>query len=499
MQTSPIRPQRTLFLWAFLALLLLAPFIPTLLAQQANLEIQHALQAAAANQWLSAAQHMANAAAAQPGKSMLWEQAGHYALQAGEYQTARLFLERTGMERLSFQGLIDLGDACQELDELTQAIQFWHSALEKGGPIDSIYPRLFRAYRLRTNLAESSSILRSLADQNPQDAQLQYQAGLFLAAYQPTDALDYLNRAARLDINLARRIDRLTQAILQAQQNTPSTLPEAVPVDPLPEISPAYIYLVSGRGLASLNEWLLAMQAFEEAARLQPDYADAWAYLGEARSHITNENPGSQEGLADIQHALSLDPTSLPAHLFLAYYWTRQQLFTQAKLVIEQAQAFHPENPLLLAEMGNIHALSGDLPAANAAYSQAIDLAPGDPVYLRYLIHFSLTYNYQIDTLALPLARQAVILSPNDSESLNLMAQVLIRIGDLANAERFTRRALRLQPDYAPAHLSLGQIFLLNKAFDLARQELDMVLQLAPDSSYADQAQRLLELYLAIH
>jgi tetratricopeptide (TPR) repeat protein len=305
--------------------------------------------------------------------------------------------------------------------------------------------------------------------------------------------LDYLNQAVRLDSRLARRIDRLTQAILQAQNQTIPAQPGSEPA----EISPAYLFLSSGRALAALDEWLLATYAFKQATDSQPEYAEAWAYLGEARTHITTDDQAQQKGLADIQHALQIDPASLPAHLFLAYYWTRQQDYDQAIQVIATTQAIYPQNPLLLAEMGNVLALSGDVRAAQEAYAQAIALAPDDPAYLRYAIRFSLTYNFEFEQLALPLARQAVILAPNDSETLDLMAQVLIRQGDLSNAERFVQRALQSQPDYTRAHLSLGIIYLMRNELDLARQELQIVLELAPGSSSAEPAQRLLETYFS--
>ena len=50
--------------------------------------------------------------------------------------------------------------------------------------------------------------------------------------------------------------------------------------------NPSYTMLIAGRQLASLGKWELASVAFQHAAVLQPGYADAWAYLGEARQHI---------------------------------------------------------------------------------------------------------------------------------------------------------------------------------------------------------------------
>ena len=137
----------------------------------------------------------------------------------------------------------------------------------------------------------------------------------------------------------------------------------------------------------------------------------------------------------------------------------------------------------------------GDLSTAASFYAWAIKLAPDEAVYLRYLVSFSLNYSYQIEQIALPAARQAVVLAPRDSETLDLMAQVLMKQGDLSNAERFLHRALQYQPDFSPAILHLGIVHLSQNNLALAQQEFQQVLLLAPGSPAAEQAQRLLDTY----
>ncbi len=102
----------------------------------------------------------------------------------------------------------------------------------------------------------------------------------------------------------------------------------------------------------------------------------------------------------------------------------------------------------------------GNLAEAQNAYQKAITLAPNDPGYQRQMAAFSLKYEYQLHQLALPAARKAVILSPNDAATLDLMGQVLFKLNDLTNSGRFFERALQANSQYAPAHLHLGLLLL---------------------------------------
>jgi tetratricopeptide (TPR) repeat protein len=243
-----------------------------------------------------------------------------------------------------------------------------------------------------------------------------------------------------------------------------------------------------------MNEWALAAEAFRRAAQTRPDYAEAWAYLGEARQQIP-EAQNDAEGLAELERALQLDPKSLSAHLFLSLYWQRQGELGQALDYLVKAAALYPDRPALQTEMGRVLALKGDLEAAGQAFQKASKLAPQDPLYYRVLAAFSLEHNYQLSETGLPAARRALLLSPNDPASLDTLGQVLLKLGDIAGAKRFFERALLQQADYAPALLHLALIYLDEGNREAAYEMLQKALALAPGSITADQAQRLLDNY----
>lgn len=426
-----------------------------------------------------AAQSIASAAEIIPWRTRLWEQAGDYALQGGEAQAAiNYFSKAAALDSLSPSGYLALGDACLRSGDITSAAQWWQTAQRAGIPDRDIYARLLPVHRQQGDYPAVLTDLKALVNIQPDDAGLQYQLGLVWAAIQPEEALPHLNRAAELDQSFIEQTAKLAQNIRIARMKE----------------DPAFTLLEAGRALGALNEWELAAEAFRQSAQTRPDYAEAWAYLGEARQQL----PATQatgDGLAELEHALQIDPKSLSAHMFLSLYWQRQGQLDKALAYLEKAAALYSEYPTLQTEMGHILALQGDLSAAQQAYQQATGLAPQDPTYYRQLAAFSLAHNYQLSQVGLPAARRGLLLSPNDPASLDMLGQVLLELGDSASAKRFFERAILLQPQYAPAHLHLGLIYIIEENRPAAYEKFNQVLSLAPSTTAANQAQRLLDNY----
>jgi tetratricopeptide (TPR) repeat protein len=162
---------------------------------------------------------------------------------------------------------------------------------------------------------------------------------------------------------------------------------------------------------------------------------------------------------------------------------------------VQSAIELAPERAHLYIDQGALLALTGDLPGAYEAYLFAVELAPYRTDYLRYLADFSQKYDFQVEQIALPVARRAVNTAPNDPANLDQMAQVMIYLGDLASAERFARRALEIDPEFDTAYLRLGQVYLLREQPDAALEALSMAMSMKPDSAVAAQARRMMQTY----
>jgi tetratricopeptide (TPR) repeat protein len=425
----------------------------------------------------SASNHLEQAAQHMPQRAELWELAGRQAFLAGDAQTAIHDLTQAPQERLSLQGRLDLGDAYLQNGDLDAAIQVWQSAASAGSTSPDLYQRLWTAHLTAGDYPNAIERLRVLVTLQPDQARLRYQLGLLLATQDPEAALSYLVQAAELDPGFQPAVSSLRRTIRSAR---------------LAE-DRAYTLLAAGRGLASLGEWKLAAEAFHQAVENRQDYAEAWAYLGEARQHV---EPGQNDaGYAELQQALKLDPHSLSALSFLSLYWQRHERYDLALESLQRAIDLDAENPVLYAELGNLTAIQGDLVSALDCYQRAIALAPNDSAFRRHLVNFSLKYEYQLHPVGLPAARQAVILDAGDPANLDAMAQVLIKLDDQVNAARFLQRALQADPEFAPAHLHLGLVFLFQGQEGRAYEQFNQARSLSGGTVTADQAERLLRSY----
>jgi tetratricopeptide (TPR) repeat protein len=403
--------------------------------------------------------------------------AGHYALQGGNHQEAIQYLERAAQQGgLAAEDLLALGDAYLALGDTAAALQAWERIPVEERLTTGYYERMAVYHREQGDYASTAADLKALLQVRPNDATLYYQLGLLMAVQAPEAALAYLSQAAEINPALAPQTQELISEI-----NTARLFDE-----------PAYSFLKVGQELASLGEWELAAEACKKALESRPDYAEAWAFLGEARQHLETS---PQAGLEELEQALSLDGSSISANTFMGLYWQRQNDYEKALEYLQKAAEVDPQNPVLQVEIGNTLAEMGDMPTAQMYFEKATTLAPEDAMYWRLLAQFSLQHQIQVHELALPAARQAIILAPEDAKSLDVMGQTLLLLGDLLNAERFLLRAVQADANYPPARLHLGIVYLNLGKTEAGVDQLRLARTLAPDAGTAEQVERVWSYY----
>ncbi len=467
---------RILVISILIAILGLSPAPRTISTLMAN-----AYQAAASGDYRIAANDLVEVHHYYPWRNDLTIKAARYAIQAGDAQTRIRYLESPEMAAaLSADDKLLLGDAYQQIGDTSKAEAIWKEVAALGES-NQAYQRLIGLYLQQKDYAATVSSMKELLTLNPSDNQRYYQVGLLYAATDPLLALPYLAQAAEIDPVHAEDARELHDKIRTANLFD----------------QPAYILLSSGRQLANMGEWEYGREAFKRATDLDPEYADAWAFLGEALQQISGQETGSysETGLSELQRALQVDPNSILANFFMGLYWERQKDYSQAQLSLARAIALNPNDPYFYSELGNILSKAGDLPAAQAAYESAIQLSPQDPLFYCLLAQFALDNQIQIHALALPAARRALLLDPHNANSLDVMAQVMLMLEDYHSAERYASDAIGSDPEYAPAYLHLGTAYLYLNQPDLAYQWLDQAKNVDPDSWVTSQATRMLDFY----
>ncbi len=474
---SPLRPYLRILLISILVALLGLSAAP----HAVDKLLADAYHFAAEGDFLSASQYLTKVLEYNPQRADIQVQAAHYASLAGDPKLAIQNLEWMATKgNLSASEQVLLGDAYLQLDEPDKAEAIW-KAISGWESSSTILQRLADLYLQKKDYISAVDYLKKLSAINPGDGQLFYQLGLLETTIEPSLAVPYLTQAAELDPGIASQAHDLADKISSASLSGQA----------------AYTLLAAGRQLANMGEWQLAEAALEHATELDPAYADAWAFLGEARQQAAklSDSLTDQTGLVELKQALGLDASSILANTFMGLYWERQQDYDQAQQYLEKAIAQNTRDPYLYSELGNILSKAGNLPAAQSAYETAIQLAPQDPLFYRLLAGFALEKNIQIRELALPAARQALILDPDDTDSLDVMAQVMMALQDSHSAENYLSRAIHYDPQNAPAYLHLGMTYIYLGEPDLGRFWLGAARDVDPKSWVANQATRMIEYY----
>lgn len=416
---------------------------------------------------------LSQAAPYMPWRSELWEQAGIQAVKAGMIETAKSNLQSVEKKgELSAEGLQAMGDIFELEGDFQSAVRYWEQAQKAGLKNFDLSKKLAAKYRQLGEIEAAIQQLNLALDSNPGDADANYDFGLMLAALDPESAPAYLILAEELDPDYADHSQTIIRAIRSARRTD----------------DPAYLFTSAGQALASIEEWDLAAIALSNAVEINPDFADAWAYLGEAHQHT------DQSGFSDLNKALEIEPDNIAGNTLMALYWQRQERYELALIHLHTAANQDAQNPVIQAEIGNTLAMLGNISAAESHYLRAVDLAPRDPQYWRTLANFYITHDLDLRERGLSSARKAVILAPDDPAALDVLAHVYIQLDHPLIARRFLDRAIEADPDFAPAQLHLGMLYLMDGKTYQAYEHLNKARSLSVENSQiAHQARRLIE------
>jgi tetratricopeptide (TPR) repeat protein len=421
---------------------------------------------------LDVARYYASAAERIPWRPDLYERTGFTFKNGDEYSMAEKFF-RLALQHhaISPDGWLAWGDAIYMQGDVPGAIAIWIEALEQNKPDPFVHAYLARGHEEMGNYADAMQEWKVFLKVYPEYDWAHFRLGLLLAATTPEKALPELMQAAQLNPDLDPTVQRLRTAL-----NTAFLSDDR-----------AYQFLVSGRSLGALGEWDLAVEAFHNAIAVRLNYADAWAWLGEA------EQQQGKNGNFEIEQALTLDPKSALIQGLYGMYLQRQGQPEQALAAFYKAAHLEPDDPGWQMALGSASEQTGDLVAAYEYYFQAVEMAPADASTWRALVAFSVTNNVDVEMTGLPAARKLVALAPNDWWSYDLAGQAEFMLEKYTAAESYLNKAVQMNPAQPAPNLHLGLVYLQTGDRGLAYSYLNLAKTLDPNGSYGKQADRLLE------
>jgi tetratricopeptide (TPR) repeat protein len=126
---------------------------------------------------------------------------------------------------------------------------------------------------------------------------------------------------------------------------------------------------------------------------------------------------------------------------------------------------------------------AGDLARAEAAYREALALAPGDAEAWYLLGCVTKPQGNYGDALA--AFRQTVAIDPNHAQAHNMLGIALLELGQLADAEAAFASALRARPEFAIAYNNLGNVQLALGRSEEALASYQQAVRLNPEFAEA--------------
>jgi tetratricopeptide (TPR) repeat protein len=323
-----------------LLLLALLALNPNALPLAVTENFQRAQSATAAGDYAAAADALANASARLPYDGYIEYRAGLADISAQRFEPAIRRLKRAG-DRLGWTPTlrVALGDAYLGYGDRAAAVEQWEHALVDLPADRALRQRLANNYEVLGRYPEAIRVLNQRVEMGDTDPALLYRLAVLTAVTEPASAIARLN----VVLGVPGPFASSAQALLGAVEGG------------LNEGDEAYTYGRVGFVLIQLEEWGLAEYALTRALALNPQYADAHAYLGLAL------DMQQKEGEAAYVEAVRLQPDSPLAQYLLGLHYRRAGESTKALPYLQTAQKLDPDNPAIAAEIGGAYAAQNDL------------------------------------------------------------------------------------------------------------------------------------------
>ena len=231
-----------------------------------------------------------------------------------------------------------------------------------------------------------------------------------------------------------------------------------------------------------------AEASFEQVIATRPNDAEAQYNLGTLRLR-RNDYPRAKEYL---QRTLELKPNYPEAWNNLGMMAAQQGQTAEAVRSFQQSLTLRPSYATALQNLGNLYRHERDFAQAQEYLARALKLQPDDPE-ANYSIGMLYAQQNQAAT-AEEYLRKAIQYRPDYPEALNNLGVLYVRDGNDGGAEELFAACVRLWcRAFEGSYLNLARLYLSRQDRAKARETLQQLLQLRPESAVGRQALQALD------
>lgn len=250
---------------------------------------------------------------------------------------------------------------------------------------------------------------------------------------------------------------------------------------PRTPVAGTYEYYLQGRGYLQNYDREenvdSAIQVFQRALFLDPNYAPAYAGLGEAywQKYLINKQPGWLKQTQDsCQKANQLDAQLPAVHTCLGTLFVGIGKYPEAVAEFSQVLQTEPTNDAAYSGLANAYERLGKLQEAESTFKRAIALRP----------HYWATYNWlgvfyyhqARFAEASSMFRQVVALAPDSVRGYYNLAASSMDEARYDDAIRASERSIAIQPS-AYGYTNLGSAYFFQKKYDEAIRAFEQAIR----------------------
>lgn len=235
------------------------------------------------------------------------------------------------------------------------------------------------------------------------------------------------------------------------------------------------------RGLGYLQEYheseniKAAIDEFTLALQIDPNYARAYAGIGEAYWLGFRESNGANDWITkaaeNCRKALEIAPDSTEGHICLGDVYNSQGEYRKAVDEFERAVVLDGSKDNALRGLADAYEKLGDVHSAEAAYQQAIALRP------QYWAGYSSLGAFYFRQSRIPDAvrmfQRVIELAPENFKGYSNLGAVLAAEGQSSQSIAALQRSIELRPTLEAYSNLGGAYFLLRRFADAARMYQD--------------------------
>lgn len=318
-------------------------------------------------------------------------------------------------ERLTINELTEKAEQLEDEGKLEDALEFWRAAIQRESDPVVLCQFGSLARRLK-KWSEAESALMIAMNAAPE---LPYPFSLLGSLYFDQDMLEEAREYFQRSLTIERSAPTLTQlGVLHLELGLTdegrTSLNEAIAIDPNCEEAHYNLGLTYREDQASK-----AIECFEKATELDPEYAMAHRELGWALSRLEEKDA---EAEYHIRRAIELDDADGWAYIYLGnILWDREDL-DSAEQCFKKGVEVWPESAVPYWCLALFYEYQGRNEKAELLYEQGLNIDPDDP-QANKLFGIHLKDIGQIAKARMHLER-ALVIDPDDQSVIKALANL---------------------------------------------------------------------------